>query len=160
MSNFLSPVEFRVTINRLKDISFTVQKASIPSITGSPVEMPTPFNKHYLTNDKIQYSNLDFTFLVDEDMGNYLSIINWMKGVGFDAQFSQFDEQNKSENGLYSDISMLIYNSSRNASVKVDYINCFPVSLSEISMDITQQDVVYSESTVSFQYDRFDVTKL
>jgi hypothetical protein len=160
ITNYLSPLEFRVSILRLPNVSFFVQRTSLPSVSTSPVETPTPFNKIYQTPDKLTYSNLDLTFIVDEHMENYLEIYNWINDISFPRDFREYKQIKESEAGTTSDITLHILNSHKNGNIEVTYINCFPISLSEITMDTTQQDVVYPEVTATFQYDSFSIRKI
>jgi hypothetical protein len=43
---------------------------------------------------------------------NYLEIYNWIKGITFPQNFDQFKEINESKEGRFSDISVLVLNSS------------------------------------------------
>lgn len=160
ITNYLSPLEFKAVIKRLPNVQFFVQRTTIPSISQNAVEIQTPFNKTYHGADKLQYSNFEFTFIVDERMENYLEVFNWMKGITFPENYSQFKNIKDSENGIYSDVTVQILNSHKNADIEITYVNCFPIALSDIVLDTTQSDVIYPEVTATFQYDYFNVTRL
>ena len=55
----------------------------------------------YLTDipragEKLTFGDLTLTFLVDEDLSNYLEIQNWMRGLGFPESLDQiYDWQSK-----------------------------------------------------------------
>lgn len=160
ITNFFTPLEFLVTVKRLPNVEFYTQRASIPGISASPVAVPTPFNRMYETPDELTYNNFDFSFIIDEEMNNYLEVFNWMTNLTFPKDFSQFKNLKESRDGLISDISILVLNSSKNSSIKIDFKNCFPVSLSEVVLDTTQSDLIYPEATVSFQYDYYEIQKV
>ena len=155
--NYLTPVEFQVSISRLPNVQFFTQQTSIPGLSTSPVMVPTRFNKTYRAADEVEFSNLDLTFIVDEQMNNYREIFDWIIAASFPE--SHVQHQTISEN-LYSDISVLILNSKKNANINITYKNCFPISLSEIQLSTVESDVVYPQVTASFQYDSFDVNLL
>jgi hypothetical protein len=129
-------------------------------VSAAPVEKPTPFNMMYETPDKLRYENFNFSFIIDEKMNNYLEIYNWIKGITFPQNYDQFKEINESKEGRFSDISVLVLNSNKNPSINVTYRNCFPISLSEITLDTTSSDLVYPEATVTFQYDYYEIEQL
>jgi hypothetical protein len=160
ITNYLSPLEFRATIKRLPNVQFFLQRSTIPNVSQNPVEQSSPFNRIYHSADKLQYSNFDFTFIVDERMNNYLEIFNWMKLATFPEAYDQFKTIKNSEEGIYSDITVQILNSHKNADIEVKFVNCFPISLSDIILDTSQPDVLYPEVTATFQYDYFDITRL
>jgi hypothetical protein len=160
ITNYFSPLEFVVTVKRLPHIEFFTQRTQIPSVSAAPVEKPTPFNMMYETPDKLRYENFNFSFIIDEKMNNYLEIYNWIKGITFPQNYDQFKEINESKEGRFSDISVLVLNSNKNPSINVTYRNCFPISLSEITLDTTSSDLVYPEATVTFQYDYYEIEQL
>lgn len=160
ISNYLSPLEFRVAIKRLPNVEFFVQRTSIPSISAQPVAMPSPFNKTFQGPDELQFSNLDLTFIIDENMSNYLEIFSWLNGITAPRNFNEYKTIEDSEYGLQSDITIQILNSHKNLNLEAKFLNCFPISLSEIALDTTQSDVVYPEATATFQYDSFSIVKI
>ena len=43
-----------------------------------------------IPGDKLDYDNLNITFLVDENLENYREIHGWLTGLGFPKDHSQF----------------------------------------------------------------------
>jgi len=157
ITNYLSPLEFQVTIQKLENVEFFIQKVSIPSISMAPVIVPTPFNNTYATPDKLTYSEMSLSFIIDEGMRNYLEVFNWMISISAPQDFKQYRGLPEDKRDIYSDMSIIMLNSNKNPSIRFNFKNCFPISLSEVSLDTTQQDLQYPEATVSFQYDYFDI---
>ena len=160
ITNYLSPLEFIITIKRLPSVEFFTQRTSIPGISVNPIEHPTPFKPTFEGGDRLNYDDLNLSFIVDEGMANYLEIFNWIKGYSFPENFDQYKNLTASQNALKSDISVKVLNSHKNPSMLIDYRDCFPVSLSEVTLDTTQTDVIYPEATVTFRYNYFDITSI
>ena len=158
--NYLSVLEFKLLIKRLPNVEFTVQRVNIPGISSQPVAYPTQLNTLYELPDKLTYSDLIVSFIIDENMNNYLEVFSWMHGITFPQSFTQYKNLKSSKEGLRSDISIILYNSSKNAQFRIDYLDCFPTSLSEISLDTTSTDVQYPEATVTFQYNSYSINRL
>ena len=159
ITNYLSPISFTVTIERLPNVEFFTQRTSIPGINNVPVERPSPIHRLYNTPDRVEFTELDLSFIVDEQMQNYIEIFDWMVGMGSPDSTDQFKDLEKSKYGLTSDITIIIHNSNRNPNIKVTYLDCFPTSLSPINLDVTGSDVVYPECSVSFRYNSFKIEK-
>lgn len=155
--NFLSPIEFRVSIKRLPHVEFFTQRTSVPAISVNPITYPTRFNPVFQTPDSVTFSNFDFSFIVDEGMKNYLEISDWIIRSAFPENHEQY---RSIEEELFSDISITILNSKKNSNINITYENCFPISLSEIQLDTTQADVQYPEAIASFQYDRYKISHI
>jgi hypothetical protein len=160
ITNYFTPLEFVVTIKRMPNIEFFTQRATIPGISATPVQVPTPFNKMFETPDELQFNNFDFSFIIDEQMNNYLEVFNWMTGLTGPKDFNQFKNLKASSDGLISDVTIVVLNSSKNPSIRIDFKNCFPIALSDVVLDTTQSDVIYPEATVTFQYDYYEISKV
>lgn len=160
ITNYLSPLEFIIVVKRLPNVQFFTQRTTIPGVSASSIPHPTPFNQVFETGDRLNYGDLNLNFIIDEDMSNYIEVFNWIKGLSFPENFGQYRSIENSPEGLRTDISIKVLNSHKNPNVQVDYYDCFPTDLSEVTLDTTQTDVVYTEATVTFRYNYFDITKL
>jgi hypothetical protein len=160
IQNYLSPLEFKVSIKRLPHVEFFMQRTEIPGISASPVDVPYPYNRVYQTPDKLSFANLDLTFMIDENMRNYLEIFDWMNGISFPRNFDEYKKINESDDGKVSDITIQILNSHKNLNMEATFINCFPIGLSSVLLDTTQSDVIYPEATATFQYDSYSIKKI
>lgn len=157
ITNYLSPLEFQVTINRLPNVQFFTQQTNIPGISSSPVMIPTRFNKTFHSGDEVEFSNLDLTFVVDEKMENYREVFNWIIALNFPETHQEFSSLG---NDLMSDISVIIMNSKKNPNIAFRFKNCFPISLGEISLNTTDSDITYPQVSATFQYDSFNIEML
>lgn len=157
---FLSPLEFRFLIQRLPKTNFFVQQVSVPSLSLSDIKQPAQFNSIYRTGHTLSYGELNVTFKVDEDMNNYREVYDWMVGLGFPREYGEFKNLNESQQGLYSDGTLVIMSSQKNSNVRFKFTNLFPTNLSELQMDVTQEDLQYVDCNVSFRYDTFEIDRL
>jgi len=160
ITNYLSPLEFVVTVKRLPNVQFFTQRATIPSVNLQAIDKPTPFKTIFEPGDNIVYSELNLSFIVDENMNNYIEVFSWLKGLSFPENFNQYKNLQNSDEGIKSDISLLVKNSHKNPSILINYFDCFPVSLSEVLLDTSQNDVIYPEATVTFQYNYFSISQI
>jgi hypothetical protein len=160
INNYLTPTSFIVSVARLPHVQFFTQKMLIPGVSSSPIETNTPLRSYFSVQDKMRYADLDLTFILDENMSNYLEIFRWMEGLGAPENLNQYKTLENSNDGLKSDITVVINNSHKNANMLFTFKNCFPVGLTPVSLDVTQQDITYIEVTATFRYDAFTVEKL
>lgn len=158
ITNYFSPLEFQVNIKRLPNVEFFVQRTTIPGVSGTPAIMPTPFNKLSITPDKLQYTPLELSFILDENMANYIEILNWIKGNTFPERYTQYKELSQSSDGVESDITIIVLNSHKNPIIRINFTNCAPISLSDVLLDTTSPDISYPTATATFSYDYFDIT--
>ena len=159
-TNFLSPLEFVVTVKRLPEVQFFTQAVTIPSVSIAQVDQNTPFKIVPVPGDRLTYGELPLSFIVDESMSNYIEVYNWLKALSFNEEFPQFNNIKTSEYGILTDISLVIMNSHKNPNIEIQFRDCFPVNLCDIMLDTTQTDIVYPQATVSFTFRDFTITQL
>jgi hypothetical protein len=162
--NMLSPVGFTFTINRLTSMNFFVQSVTLPGITLGSMEQPTPFRALPIPGDRIQYSELDVAFKIDEDMTNYRAIFDWITALGFPDDFNQYkdlvDQPSFGGGGLYSDGNLMILSSAMNPNIRIDITDMFPISLTPIEMNTRDTSIEYLEATVSFRFTNYKFTRI
>lgn len=160
ITNYLSPIEFIVSVKRLPHVQFFIQRAIIPGISLQPIPRPTALNPIFETADRLVYNDLNLSFIVDEKMDNFIEVFNWMHGISFPQNFQQYKNLNESEYGLKSDISIVIHNSNKNPHLEINFKDCFPIALGDITLDTTMPDVQYPEATVTFAYNSYSINKI
>ena len=160
INNYLSAGGFKIQVKRLPHVEFFSNKVLLPSVTTNSVKSETPLRSFYSVGDHINYADLDLTFIVDENMNNYIEIYSWLKAFGPPETLASYDKLNKSIDGLTSDISIIILNSQKNPNIEATFTNCFPVGITPVSLDLSNADVSYVEATVTVRYDQFDIKQL
>lgn len=160
ITNYLSPVSFKVAIDRLPNVEFFTQRVSIPSVSSSQVLTPSPIHNLYNTPDRIEFAELDLSFIIDESMDNYNEIFRWMQGIGSPESTDQYKNLKNSKDDTRSDISIIVENSSRNANLRFFFTDCFPIALSPVQLDVTGTDIIYPECNVTFRYNIMDFEKI
>lgn len=170
--NYLSPTGFHFTVSRAPKVSYFGYQVNVPGL-----DLGVATQTNYLTDiprpgEKITFGDLTLSFLVDEDLSNYLEIQNWMRGIGFPESLDQIYDWQKTDRpdfypdtyqgesalNLFSDGTLAIYNSSDNPNFKVAFKDMFPSSLSSLQFDAQVQDVQYLTATVTFKYSIYNIT--
>ena len=166
--NFLSVVGFKFLLNRCPKVDFYCNTANIPEVTLGTAVQTNYLRDIPLPGDKLQYGDLNITFMVDEDMENYLQLYKWIINLGFPESISQYAGL-QDENALLpdrdpgdifnerSDATLMVLNSDYNPSVKVKFRDLFPVELSGIPFDSKAEEQQYFTATATFKYTMFDV---
>jgi hypothetical protein len=162
--NFLSPVGFQFTLTRDPKVSFFSNSARIPEINLGLAVQPSYLKDLDVPGEKLTYGDLTLKFLVDENMQNYMSIHNWLTGLGFPESTSQYGSviTNK-DNGLketknaFSDGSLVILNSNYNSVAQVRFKDLFPISLSSLEFSTEVSDIIYLTAEVSFKYTVYNI---
>ena len=136
--NFLSPIGFKFTISKEPKASFFCNSARIPDISLGTTLQPSYLKDLDVPGDKLTYGDFSLRFLVDENLENYMSIHNWLTGLGFPESTQQFKDlavNNLGERDLneqFSDGSLHILNSNYRDVAIVKFKDLFPVYLTSL----------------------------
>ena len=168
--NFLSPTGFKFILKRSPKVAFFCNQANIPDITLGIANQPSYLKDIDIPGDKIIFGDLNLRFLVDEDLGNYMEIQNWIRGLGYPEEVKQFRDLKgqgliqtnyvKDRQNIYSDATLQILSSNLIPKFQVFFNDVFPYSLSTISFDATDTDIQYFTADVSFKYTIYNITDL
>jgi hypothetical protein len=167
--NYLKPNSFRFIFNRLPNVEYFCQSTNLPKITLGAAMQPTPFVDIPHAGDKMEFAELNITFMVDENMINYIELYKWMIGLGFPKSHSQFaalvndptsrfsGSEKMLESSAYSDASLFILNSNNEPIVEVKFYNVFPVSLESLDFDLRIPTVDYFTGIATLRYTLYEI---
>ena len=94
--NFLSSIGFKFSLARHPKVDFFSNSARIPEIQLGLASQPTYLKDIDIPGEKLTYGDLNLRFLVDENMENYMAVYNWLVGLGFPEEATQFKNQTTS----------------------------------------------------------------
>jgi len=159
-------------------VEYFTTACNIPGISLGTTLQQTPLADIPLPGDTLTFSDLEITFLVDENLENYREIHGWMYGIGFPKARTQFAElvsankdrfptsgkdSNATDAGkvkygatplgpIFSDATLNVLSSKNNTVIEVRFADVFPTSLSGLSFNQQADDVNYLSATVTFKY--------
>jgi predicted nucleotidyltransferase len=131
------------------------QTASLPTITMSEVLMPTPFVS-VKAPSKLDFDELSITFVVDEEMKNWLEIFNWMRSTTNVENYDEF----KSANTHTTTANLIILNSSKNPKINVTFEGLYPRTLGSLDFSSTVIDPEAFQCTATFSYRNYNIELL
>jgi hypothetical protein len=182
--NFLSPIGFKFSIEKMKGVDFFCQSASIPAMSMQAANQPTRFNKIPQPGDELYYEDLYIKFLVDENMKNWYQVHDWMREIATpvsDREFKYSRGNLRSRNQpdeipigegrnrdlraeLYGDwanqwmcdCSLFILSSNYQPVAEVVFRNAWPSSLTTLNFDSGVPDINYFTAELSMKYTNYD----
>lgn len=168
--NMLSPLGYRFVVQKLPTVNYFCQTVAIPSIGIQAIPVPTPFAALSLPGGRVQFDPLTVRFKVDEDLKNYLEIYNWIIGLGHPESLEQTRKlsfnapipsaKEGTHASMVSDASLVILTSHKNPQIKINFVQLYPVTISEVNFDSTDNDVIHIEATATFNYQRFTIERM
>ena len=163
--NQLNVVSFDISFSRLPAVQYFCQRISLPTIVLGETNEPSPFLNLPLEGDTLTFEAMSLSFIVDEDLQNYISIYEWLTALGFPREYGQFaelkEQSSGSENTKYSDLTIVLHTNKSNPNYKVIFTDLFPTSLSSIQFDSTptSMEPITVDATFNFR-GMFDIIKV
>lgn len=152
---------FLFDILKLPELKFFCQEVTLPSLDAPAANYETPLVNVPIPGEKLTFGEVSVTFMIDENMENYIALHNWMVGLGFPASHEQYKNFINSRTDAinpnellagYSDGLLQVLNSSNNPTRTIQFVDLFPTGLQQITLQSTTQDTTYLAATASFGY--------
>jgi len=159
--NYLQPTKFLLTIDRITTTQYFCQSVNLPGVSLGQAAFNTPTLDMYVAGNKMIYNPLNITFTIDEEVQSWKELHTWFRSI---ASPEGFDERNrlsalqskKSFMQNYSDATLTVLSALNNPIVRVQFINMFPTSLSDIDFDTKSSADTIITAEASFQYEYFN----
>ena len=181
--DYASPTQFRFGIHQLPKVEFFTVSANLPGVSVPTTTLATPFTDISIMGEKTEFENLTISFIVDEYLENYITLHNWLTGIGFPKSRSQFStfrdvtsdtpdsqkgvstdigdvKQSTPDKSMYSDAFLMILSNKNNPIVEVNFHNVYPISLSALDFSQSATDVEYMTASAEFAYQIYEITTL
>ena len=181
--DYASPTQFRFGIHQLPKVEFFTVSANLPGVSVPTTTLATPFTDISIMGEKTEFENLTISFIVDEYLENYITLHNWLTGIGFPKSRSQFStfrdvtsdtpdsqkgvstdigdvKQSTPDKSMYSDAFLMILSNKNNPIVEVNFHNIYPTSLSSLDFSQAATDVEYMTASAEFAYQIYEITTL
>ena len=151
--NFLSPIGFKLKLERFEGVDFFCQSANIPDIQMPFTDVPTRFrNVPIVPGGGVTFGDLSVRFIIDEDLVNYHSIYKWIRQNGRADRDVDTPDEPQYSNGIIE-----VTTSNMNTNFVVEFVNMFPINLSNIVFDASTGDIEYITADVTFKYQQFNL---
>jgi hypothetical protein len=179
--DFASPTQFRFQIQKLPEVQFFAQTINIPGISVDGLTQSSPLSQIAIAGSDLSYEDLTVSFLIDEEYRNYREVHDWLKGLSFPENHTQFqnllsegsDRMPRSQSrgvqtesgktypatpdaAIYSDATLTILTSKNNPQLEVRFRDVFPKSLGSVSLTTQDTEISYLVADVTFGYKYYD----
>ena len=182
--DYASPTQFRFGIHQLPKVEFFTTAINLPGISLGTATMATPYKDIPLPGEKLDYGNLTIEFLVDEYLENYISLHNWITGLGFPQDREEFKTYRDvtsntpatpagavqsdigkvgaatPDRAMFSDAFIMILSNKNNPILEINFEDIFPVSIGDLDYSQDATDVEYIKVTAEFAYKIYTMTTL
>ena len=163
--NFLSPVGFKFTLSKNRKVTFFSYSSRIPELNLGTAIQTSYLKDIDVPGDKLQFGDFTLSFLVDENLENYMLIHNWLKGLGYPETTEEFKNLNLNEDGIldrtetFCDGSLHILNSNYRDTAIVKFSDLFPISLTSLDFTASDTDINYFTAEAVFKYTVYNIVE-
>ena len=174
--------QFKVFLPLFPTTEWFVVRANVPGVSLGQAVQTTPMLDMPIIGDKLTYDDFYVTFLVDEELKNYTEMHDWLINCAAPETRSQFQGKARpdgipqrpqteimdlilgnvksSDRDLYSNLDLFIMSSKNNPVVKIQMVEAFPISLTNIEYSHQESDVTYAECTATFAFSYFTISAI
>lgn len=163
-TNLLQPTKFLLSFDRIGSVQYFCQSANIPGMSVGEVPINTPMLDIQAPGNKMVYNKFTVKFIVDEKMDSWQNIHSWFRSIASPESFNERNTLTERQNIYksnrlknYSDATLTVMSALNNPIIRVQFINMFPVSLSDIDFDTTlsADTIITADATFAFDYFNF-----
>ena len=166
--NFLSATSFKFNLAKCPKVDFFSNSCNIPGLSLPVAVQPTYLNDIPRPGDRLDFEDFTLRFLIDENLENLMEIQKWMRGLGYPESVAEalkltsgamkFEDQ-ETDNPDYntSDGTLSILNSSQNAKFMVKFSDLFPVAMTGMDFDATEDDTAYFTAQATFKFTLYEI---
>ena len=163
-TGLLQPSKFILTFDRIKTVQYYCQSVNIPGVNLGQAPINLPSGDIYAPGNKITYNPLNIHFLIDSRLEGWQELHSWYRSIASPESFQERKTltamqnqyaMNKKNN--YSDATLTVLSSLNNPILRVQFTNCFPITLSDEIFDSAQSadDTISADGNFMFDYFNF-----
>ena len=166
-NNYLSTNYFKMEITRLPLVTYHCQTANLPTISLTATEQSTRLGTSVKwIGGKYNFEELAVSFIIDEDMKNWLEVFEWIESIGLMVSSANTINSNTIGHPVgqigdyFSNAILSITNSSYKPKLNAVFYDIFPISLTGIDFNSMLTDSEPAVATVTFAYTYYKINRL
>lgn len=162
--NYLYPTAFKFTLARIPAVTYHCQSANIPGVSVGTMTANNPRSGRTLKipSQNLQFEDLQITFLIDEEMRNWLELYSWIQALRvvenwgtmrpFTTDITTGTTEAQLDTGTVSVLS-----SANNVVKTFRFHNLFPTEVSAIVFNSAGQGAEVMTATAKFAFEFYTV---
>jgi len=158
LENYLEPTGFKIVINRehYRQTEYFITSVNHPEVALPGVEVPFKSIATHHPGDRLQFGEVIFNMIIDEDLKNYTEMYDILKET---IQVNDLYRHNRkvTERPLDMDIKLITLTSKNNLNKEITYKNSRLTSIGAIELESTRADIQYITVPLAFEFDYFEI---
>lgn len=157
--DFLRPSNFRFFIRSIPHVNYFVTEVNMPGLLLKTIQLPNQTRTLPLSGDHPTYEPLQITFMVDEDMNNWLELHNWISGLGYPLSTDQYKNYKDSKPKFEKKSTGLLYfqTGAKNLNIEVTFHDIHPFTVGNFVMRTADQQAQPVMASAGFNYAYYEL---
>lgn len=141
---------FKLECPKEAHFNYFLQSCDLPSINMSAIDTTFRNNQAYAAGNKVEYSPLSCTFLLDEEFNNYQFLHDWLRSFIDDRPWQD----------VVKDLKLTILTANKKPIITFDFVMCIPTMISSLAFNSTTSENSPITFTTEFAYQYFRFERL
>jgi len=159
-TSFLQLTKYTFIIPELPFARYFCQTVTMPGVSTSAPQQPTPFTSLYRHGDTLQYDEFQITCLIDEDLRIWEETYNWLISVTAPQKFAQYGKRQGRTFEKYYDGILTINTNANLPNMRIKFKNVHPLSIGGITFSTADSAENTPSSDISFRYDWLEIERI
>lgn len=134
--NFLSPLAYRLQIDKLKVFNHCITAVSLPWMQIGNTRQPTPMISIPVPGTHLNFGPMEVTFNVDEQLSSFIELFEWSLEIGKPDNFPQRQEMEIAR----SDGSITVLTSAKRPFLRFKLLDIIPTAIGELRFNSAEND--------------------
>ena len=165
--NPLNSGGWNVTFSRFPHLRFFCTSVTLPGLSVQNTKYETPYGPFPVPGSMLENGSqsISLTFMIDEDMNNWLELVRLAIAMGFPRDFNQykvFFDRNTEDETFYTDMGVVMLDNMQRPLLEIIYKDCILKSVGDLSLSLPQtgQEPEPVTCTCTWEYAYFEVHQL
>lgn len=156
--NYLQPTGFRMILNRkhYPNTEYTLTSVNHPDVTLPGIEVPYRSINTHVAGDRLQFSEVTFEMILDEDMKNYKEMYDLLLDTVQETQQLTMN-RDPGKKPLDMDIRLLTMTSNNNKNKEIVYKDARLTNIGSVALTSATSAVTYISVPLSFEFSYFEL---
>lgn len=146
------PTETSILANR--PLTLNIYGTVIPGISLDQIESRWQGGRMLYQSGSITFDQWPINFIVDSKLENWTLLFNWITSISNNS-----NKYSDIPNNYMVDASMNIMDNFEASILKINFKNCWPLSLSEVSFSQREGESIL-ESSANIMFDRYEIVPI
>lgn len=159
-TSILQSAKYTLVFPTLPFLRYFSQTATIPAVSTSGIDVPTPFTSTYRHGTQMSFEDFTINAIIDEDMRVWEETFNWLKALTRPKDFTQYIKYIDKTASVYHDAMLTVNTNSNNPNIRFKFFNCHPTNIGAIAFNTADTPDTIPTVDITFRYDYYELERI